>query len=690
MRSPSSLPARLALVALSLVIFAGAEVSAAPTGSLSASPNPPTFAPGSTLGTTTLSWSTTGTQTASLWVYVGSAPGKLVARDRSGSSQIAWIRRGVPYTFRLFAAAGEQGAPLASVHLGPARGQLEASANPVLIQPGATLGSMTLKWASAGAPQASVWVFTASNPGGTLFSGSVGGQALVRWIQPRRTYTFKLFAGPTAAAPLLDTLEVRGVRLAPAGVGLNKFDLFTQYLGHASGGGGAAHRTVTLAMAKKAIRDAGALGAPYLRVAVTGYSPSGFRNPGTLGLWQQNPQGWWAAMDDMFADLDRAKVRLVPSFMWNAYQFPAASGETLSDLIARPASASRRLLYRYLQEFITRYRGRATVAFYELTNELNLLVDLDNVRRYQAKWGSVGPSGNFTTDQMNAFTRDFAAKIRSLDPSRGITSGFSMPRPSAEHLRRRPEFSPGGPDWGKDSRDEFLANLTSIHRDVGIVSVHFYNGNGSNERFGVRGRTNADLLDVVKRGCDAMGKALFVGEFGDRDPHVKQDPSGPFASKVLAKISQLGIAYGAPWVWEFYQHSTHATYTTQHDAFNLEPGYTDVLIGRLQDANRRMGVTLPVRPAVDRTPPEVVLTWPLGGAALSGRVEAYAVASDDGRAAQRVEFLVDGNAFATVTAPPYRFMLDTTTLAPGSHVLTARAYDAAGNRKDSSATVSVR
>ncbi len=52
------------------------------------------------------------------------------------------------------------------------------------------------------------------------------------------------------------------------GIGLNKFDLFLQYLGHASGGdGSAAYRVVTREMARKAIADAKNLGVGFRFVA---------------------------------------------------------------------------------------------------------------------------------------------------------------------------------------------------------------------------------------------------------------------------------------------------------------------------------------------------------------------------------------------------------------------------------------
>ena len=62
----------------------------------------------------------------------------------------------------------------------------------------------------------------------------------------------------------------------------------------------------------------------------------------------------------------------------------------------------------------------------------------------------------------------------------------------------------------------------------------------------------------------------------------------------------------------------------------------------------------------------------------TGRIGFSASASDN-VGVTRVEFWVDGVLRGTVERPPYSLAFDSTTLANGSHSLTAKAYDAAGN-----------
>jgi beta-mannanase len=83
-------------------------------------------------------------------------------------------------------------------------------------------------------------------------------------------------------------------------------------------------------------------------------------------------------------------------------------------------------------------------------------------------------------------------------------------------------------------------------------------------------------------------------------------------------------------------------------------------------------------PDPDTTPPAVAMTAPADGATISGKVALAASASDD-RAVGSVSFAVDGTSLSTDTTAPYAASLDTTTLADGSHTLTATAKDTSGN-----------
>lgn len=90
----------------------------------------------------------------------------------------------------------------------------------------------------------------------------------------------------------------------------------------------------------------------------------------------------------------------------------------------------------------------------------------------------------------------------------------------------------------------------------------------------------------------------------------------------------------------------------------------------------------------DTTPPSVSITAPVPDATVSGSVNVTATASDSVGVAG-VQFLLDGAALGVEdTTAPYATSWDTARSTAGSHVLTARARDAAGNAT-TSAPVSV-
>ena len=90
--------------------------------------------------------------------------------------------------------------------------------------------------------------------------------------------------------------------------------------------------------------------------------------------------------------------------------------------------------------------------------------------------------------------------------------------------------------------------------------------------------------------------------------------------------------------------------------------------------------------ASDTRAPDVTITNPTNGAAVSGTLQVQASASDDTRVVKLGVF-VDGVQRAMSLAAPYSLNVDTTALSNGVHVIEARAFDSAG--RVGRATVSI-
>ena len=469
----------------------------------------------------------------------------------------------------------------------------------------------------------------------------------------------------------------------PPSVGLNKFDLALQYLGRASGGKGQPqYIRVERAMARKAIADAQAAGVRYFRVAITGYGPSAYGRPNDLELWLEKPNQYWADMDSMMSDLKSHHIEIVPVFMFDVWQFPAITHETIGDLINNPQSKSWRLLSKYVEEFITRYRGKHMIYMYEMTNEMNLLADLNIVKYCQrGKYPSAcGVRSNFTSQELIKFTQRFYDLIKSLDPSVPVSTGFSRPRPSAEHLEKNPAFIAGKPDWTADSLAQSLDDLAAMNKYADVISVHIY---PHSKLGGISTSNPTKLIKVLENEAKKLNKPLFIGEFGAKNPNFSKGIK--FIDEMLTAIRRYHVPYSALWVWEFYQKTIYSTYDTAPDSFNLEPGYTDSVIEQLRKTNAGFGFH--VDPALLH--PIVVITYPLDCQNIKAPVMVHAVASANGSQVTAVKFALDNDIFGSSASPPYRSKIPRALLAPGKHELTAFVYASSGQSSHYSTTIEI-
>lgn len=122
-------------------------------------------------------------------------------------------------------------------------------------------------------------------------------------------------------------------------------------------------------------------------------------------------------------------------------------------------------------------------------------------------------------------------------------------------------------------------------------------------------------------------------------------------------------------------HSTSGAYTpiTQGGSVGLRGDYSNFNIGNFTVTTDDVAAT--------------EITSPLNGAIVSGSVKVVAKTSDS--PVSRVDFYADGALIGTATAAPFATTWNTSNFLQGTHVLTTRAYDAAGTAGLASMPVSI-
>jgi hypothetical protein len=458
-------------------------------------------------------------------------------------------------------------------------------------------------------------------------------------------------------------------------LGANKFDLFTEFMGLANGCDGSPPcLRITRALAIKAIADAGDAGFGFLRIGIAGWNPDKPGQDRELLVWRTNPTAYWSTMDDMFATLDQAKVRLVPVFVWNLVQFPLISRETFGEMIRNPDSGSRHLLLAYINDFIRRYHGRHTILFYELTNEMNLAADIDMAAiclRDHPETDVCAAEDHFSSQEMEAFSRDMVRYITMLDPTRLVSSGYSAPRPSAWHLANRPGFSSGRPDWTEDDNQQRKDFLARVHEPFGIISVHVYPDRGKSLSDQAQ-ELQYNLISDAESVARTSGKPLFVGEFGDGGGPPGGSVSA-FTQRIIASLVQNKVQYVAFWEWEYTAKSLDQDFGSEPE--NIDPGAKPNYVALLRSmvpAERRLEFSK------SNPKPHVVLTWPLPCANVDRPIELSAVASVGAGPVDHVEFLLDGNSIGKQRRWPYRVSFNPVAAGSRKATLEVRGFASDG------------
>lgn len=300
-------------------------------------------------------------------------------------------------------------------------------------------------------------------------------------------------------------------------------------------------------------------------------------------LYQSDPGKYFALMDGVVKAAEETGVGLIPSLFWWTAGVPDLVGEPVGQW-GNSESKTQAFMRGYIQQVVGRYVNSPAIWAWEFGNEYSLAADLpnaaDNRPPIVPSLGSPetrSAADDLTSELIRAATIAFAAEIRKIDPARPITTGHSLPRPSAQH-----QYTEGG--WGQDSVEEFRANLAFMTPDPNdLVSIHVY-PEPKGKRFGVDGVSYSQILEEAFKASSAAGKGLFVGEFGaPPDNEAPWTPETAMAEglAMFKAIEESRVQLAAYWVFDFSWHESSMNVT----ATNTRSAY----LKALQEANRRMG-----------------------------------------------------------------------------------------------------
>jgi len=316
-----------------------------------------------------------------------------------------------------------------------------------------------------------------------------------------------------APAPLTrdDVLSVKDGRFYLYGrpfaeISFNKFDLFWELYGELAAGRPLTDDNPMVQAQTRALRDLHKMGFKTIRVFGLPWGPSGpdsYSDP-------QKRVNLYAAIDKALDLCDRYHIRSVWCLGSDTFTDTKLDRgwkygeEQLRELMANPNSRGRQLLYRYLDETISRYKNRRTILMWEIANEETLSADIGD------KDGIYEGQRMPTLKDVSLFCDGVAKRIKSDDPLRLVNNGGSSMRESQWHLYQRQ-------GWPRDTFEEQFkcVDLLFGHSAVDVFDIHYYpdgklgyaisGTNGQPAYLNLKG-----YMTIAKR----IGKPLMIGEFG--------------------------------------------------------------------------------------------------------------------------------------------------------------------------------
>jgi endo-1,4-beta-mannosidase len=384
-----------------------------------------------------------------------------------------------------------------------------------------------------------------------------------------------------------------------AEISFNKFDLFWQLYDQLAEGKQLSAANPLVQAQDKALRNLHALGFKTIRIFALPWGPAGpesYANP-------EKRRNLYAALDKTLELCDSHDIRLVWSLSAGSFTDTKLENEKgwvygqeqERELVSDPESRGRKLLYRYIDETVARYRHRKAVLMWEISNEVTLAADIGDASRVYN--GERMPS----LKDVAGFFDDVARRIKSVDPLRLVNSGGSNMRESQWHLYL-------GQGWKNDTFEEQFKcfELLYANSTVDVIDIHSYPDNKPGYAItGADGNKvwldNKGYMTIAKR----LGKPLIIGELGlhavaksdkkiwDETPDYFESfddtkAAQPWVVKTLNDVIEAGVPLSYWWCYQ----SDNSSDRNNRQRFDIDRDRNPELVACIVEANKRLKTKL--------------------------------------------------------------------------------------------------
>ena len=307
---------------------------------------------------------------------------------------------------------------------------------------------------------------------------------------------------------------------------------------------------------------------------------------------------FYAANDEMYDLCDQYGIQVVACLQLTTDQLLAKEyvpgygwadkGESVMELITDPDSESRQNVYKYIEEYVGRYKDRKSVIMWEIVNEGNLEAD-------------IGTQINrlcYSSIQLGEFYESCARKIHEVDPVRLVTTGDSCLRPAQWNLLKGILEGDPLPNWTFDTREERLKILQILNRGVDVISAHCYDLGRPNtearytdDEGKMAFMTFKDHIDEAKR----FKKPFYNGETftapmpEDAGKYLANYNIDPNIYKVYEEYLGQMIDAGVQLThWWAFCSNRGGGFQHDNDSWSIRPGVHDEAFRVIVEANQKI------------------------------------------------------------------------------------------------------